>query len=102
MGLLSWLALLAWASLTFLASTVSRSAAAAAGIGFVALIGISIVAAIPQVGRWLPSGLDGPGLALATGAPVDGSVLATAIAGTVAIIVGAVVLAWLAFRRLEL
>lgn len=102
LGVLSWLSLMVWASITFLASTVARSAAAAAGVGFVALIGLSIVAAVPQIGRWLPSGLDGQGLALATGAPVDGEMLATAVVGTVGIIVGAVVLAWLAFRRQEL
>jgi ABC-2 type transport system permease protein len=102
MGFLGWLGLLAWASITFLASTVSRSAAAAAGIGFVALIGGSIVAAIPPVGRWLPPGLDGPAQALAGGMPVDGAVLATAIVGTIAIIAGAIGVAWLAFRRQEL
>jgi len=102
MGFLAWLALLAWAAITFLASTVSRSAAAAAGIGFVALIGISLVAAIPPVGRWLPPGLDGPAQALAGGTPVDGPVLATAIIGTAAIIAGAIGVAWLAFRRQEL
>ncbi len=40
---LSWLGLATWASITFLASTVSGSSAAAAGVGVVALIGISLV-----------------------------------------------------------
>ena len=52
-------------SITFLASTVSGSAAVAAGVGVVALIGVSLVAAIPQVGRFLPAGLDAPARALA-------------------------------------
>ncbi len=102
MGLLAWLALMAWGSITFLASTVARSAAAAAGIGFVALIGVSLVAAIPPIGRWLPSGLDGPAMALASGAPVDGGDLASAVIGTTALIAVAIVAAWLAFRRQEL
>jgi len=102
MGFLAWLALLAWASITFLASTVSRSAAAAAGIGFTALIGVSLVAAIPPVGRWLPAGLDGPAQALAAGTPVDGAALATAIVGTVVVIAGTIGAAWFAFRRQEL
>jgi ABC-2 type transport system permease protein len=102
MGFLAWLALLAWAALTFLASTVSRSAAAAAGIGFVALLGISLVSAIPPVGRWLPPGLDGPAQALAAGLPVDGADLASATIGTVALIVACVGAAWLSFRRQEL
>lgn len=102
LGVLAWIALLAWGSLTFLASTVLRSAPAAAGVGFVALVGLSIVAAIPPVGRWLPSGLDGPALAFATGADVDEAALATAIVGTLAIAFGSALLAWLAFRRQEL
>jgi ABC-2 type transport system permease protein len=99
---LAWLVLLAWASITFLASTVLKSAAAAAGVGFMALIGLSILSAIPPIGRWLPSGLDGQALALATGSEVDGAMLATAVVGTMAVIVGASVAAWLAFRRQEL
>jgi ABC-2 type transport system permease protein len=102
MGCLAWLALLAWASLTFLASTVSRSAAAAAGIGFVALIGVSLISAIPPIGRWLPPGLDGPAQALAAGLPVDGADLASAVVGTTALIAACVGAAWLSFRRQEL
>ena len=37
LGVLAWLGLGAWAAITFLASTVTRSTAAAAGIGFMAL-----------------------------------------------------------------
>jgi len=102
LGLLSWLALMAWASLTFLASTVLRSSAAAAGAGIGGLLGVSLLAVIPPVGRWLPSGLDGPALALATGSPFDVADLAAAIVGTVAIVVACVALAWAAFRRQEL
>lgn len=102
MGVLAWLALLAWASITFFASTVLRSAAAAAGVGFLALIGVSIVAAIPPVGRWLPAGLDPSGIGLATGGEVETAALATALAGTLLIIGGCIVASWLAFRRQEL
>jgi ABC-2 type transport system permease protein len=102
LAVLSWSFLIAWAAITFLASTVFRSAAAAAGIGIGALLLLSLVAAIPPVGRWLPSGLDGPALALATGNPVEPGDLATALAGTIVIVVGCVVFAWLSFRRQEL
>jgi len=101
-AILSWLSLMAWATITLLASTALRSAAAAAGIGIGALLVLSLLAAIPPVGRWLPSGLDGPALALATGKPFEPADLASAIAGTLAIIVGCVALAWLSFRRQEL
>lgn len=102
LALLSWLGLMAWASITFLASTVTRSAAAAAGVGVIALLVLSIVSAIPQVGRFMPSGLDPGALALAIGHDVKGPELATAILGTVVIIVGCTALAWLSFRRQEL
>ena len=54
-ALLAWLGLAAWAAITFLASTVTGSTAAAAGIGFGALLLLSIVAAIPNVGP-VPAG----------------------------------------------
>jgi ABC-2 type transport system permease protein len=102
LALLSWLGLMAWASITFLASTVTRSAAAAAGVGVIALLVLSIVSAIPQVGRFMPSGLDPGALALAIGQDVKGPELATAILGTLVIVVGCAALAWLSFRRQEL
>ena len=102
LALLAWLGLMAWAAITFLASTALPSAAAAAGVGVGALLLISLVAAIPPVGRWLPSGLDPGALALATGQTVAGADLASAIVGTVAIIVASVVGAWLSFRHQEL
>ena len=67
LGVLSWLALSAWAALTFLASALTGSAIAAAGLGFVALLAISLVAAVPAITRWTPSGLSGAATALATG-----------------------------------
>ena len=39
MAALSWLALCAWAALTFLASAATGSTTLAAGLGFVALVG---------------------------------------------------------------
>ena len=68
MTLLSWLALCAWASLTFLASAATGSTTAAAGLGFVALVVISLGAILPAVDRLLPTGLAAPGIRLASGA----------------------------------
>ena len=101
LAVLAWLGLMAWAAITFLASTVLRSAAAAAGIGIVALLGLSIVSAIPTVGRWLPPGLEGPARVLASGGAVAMTDL-TAIAGTIAVIAVALGASWLSFRRQEL
>jgi ABC-2 type transport system permease protein len=105
MGVLIWLSLMAWGSITFLASTVFGSAAAAAGVGIAALLSLSIASAIPPVARWLPAGLDAPGRALALGQPMtsaDAAELATAVVGTVLIIAACLVVAWLSFRRQEL
>jgi ABC-2 type transport system permease protein len=102
LAIMTWLSLMAWASITFLASTVLRSSAAAAGVGVGALLGISLVAAIPPIGRWLPSGLDAQAMLLALGRPVEPADLLAALVGTLAIIGGSVVLAWLSFRGQEL
>jgi ABC-2 type transport system permease protein len=99
---LVWLGLMAWATITFLASTVLRSAAAAAGVGIVAVLVISLVSAIPAIGRWLPAGLGPSAAALATGGTIESGDLLTAIAGTCAIIGASLLGAWLAFRRQEL
>ena len=102
LGVLAWLGLGAWAAITFLASTVTRSIAAAAGIGFMAWLVLSIVAAVPNVGTVTPGGLAAPAIALATGAPVAlGDVLLPAVSTAVliAIVLGAS--AW-SFRRQEL
>jgi ABC-2 type transport system permease protein len=101
---LAWLALAAWASLTFLASAATGSTTAAAGLGFVGLIVLSIVAAVPAFDRYLPSGLAAPGIRIASGATasLDSGVLATAVAGTVVVIAASVVGAVVAFRHREL
>ena len=103
LAVLAWLALAAWAAITFLASTVSGSSAVAAGVGVVALIVVSLVGAVPQAARFLPAGLEAPARALATtGADLDAGVLATAVVGSVVLVAGSAVLAWLSFRRQEL
>lgn len=99
---LAWLGLAAWAAITFLGSTVTGSTAAAAGIGLGALIVLSIASAIPNVGRFLPGGLAGPALALASGTPVEvGDVALTVVSTLVLIAVAVAVAAW-SFRRQEI
>jgi ABC-2 type transport system permease protein len=104
LAILAWLTLLAWASLTFLASTVTASTTAAAGLGFVALIAVSLIAVVPALGRLLPTGLAGPANLIAAGqtAALDGGALATAVAGTLVLVLAAAGLAVAAFRRREL
>ena len=98
--LLQWLALVVYATITFLGSTLTRSALAAAGLGVGALIVIGILSIVPAIGRYLPTGLGEPARGLALGqAGVD--VVGPTIA-SVALVVGIVAVAWLAFRRQEL
>ena len=101
-AILAWLGIAAWAAITFLGSTVTGSAAAAAGLGFLALLVLSIAAAIPNVGRVLPGGLAEPAVALAIGAPVDVSDVVTPVIGTIAIIAASLGGAAWSFRRQEL
>jgi ABC-2 type transport system permease protein len=103
-AVLSWLALLAWAAITFLASAATGSTMAAAGIGFGALVVLSLLAVIPALDRLLPSGLAGAAalIALGQGATVDSGKLATALAGTFAVVGLAAAGAVAAFGRREL
>ena len=92
--------LLAAAAITFLGSTLTRSALAAAGLGVVAFIALGIIGIVPTIGRYLPTGLFDPARGLALGqAGVDA--LGPAIA-SVALIAALVGVAWASFRRQEL
>jgi ABC-2 type transport system permease protein len=104
LALLDWLALCAWAAFAFLASAATGSTTAAAGLGFVAWIGLSIAAVIPQLDRLLPTGLGEPayrlGASLTDG--MDIGRLATAVIGTVVIVAATVVASVAVFSRREL
>ena len=104
LAVLSWLALFAWAAITILASTATGSTTAAAGIGFVALVAISLLAVIPTLDHLLPTGLATPAAMLALGLTdaVDASQLLTAILGTVVIVGAAGAASVAAFRAREL
>lgn len=97
---LQWLALVAFAAITFVGSTLTRSAMAAAGLGVAAFIVLGIVSVVPTIGPYLPTGLGAPARALALGQPgVD--VLGPTIA-TIGLIAAMVAIAWAAFRQQEL
>lgn len=105
LGILAWLGLAAWAAITFLASAVTASAPAAAGLGFVALLVLSIAAAVPAIARLTPAGLTAPAHALASGTATVADLgldLWSPVVATVVIILGSLVLAGLGFRRREL
>jgi ABC-2 type transport system permease protein len=99
-AVLVWLSLCVFAAITFLASTVARSALVAGGIGIAALLVAGVLSALPVVGAYLPTGLWGLADQLAVGVvpdPLLGPVLAS-----VAIVIVAVGVAWWSFRRQEL
>jgi ABC-2 type transport system permease protein len=104
LAILAWLGLSAWAVITFLASTVTGSTAAAAGLGFIALLVLSLLAAIPAIGRFTPAGLADPASALAAGTSVGelGADLWVPVVATMVLIVGAVGVALFVFRRREI
>ena len=99
-AVLQWLTLMAWASITFVGSTLTRSSLAAAGLGIVAFIVVGILGVLPGIGAWLPTGLGAPGRALALGIAEPDAIVP--VLATIALLAGAGLIAWLAFRRQEL
>jgi len=99
-ALLQWLALVSFAAITFLGSTLTRSALAAAGLGVVAFIVLGIVSVVPTLGTYMPTGLGEPARAIALGLPGVDAVGPTI--ATVALIAALAGVSWLAFRRQEL
>ena len=99
-AVLQWLAIMAFAAITFLASTLTRSALAAAGIGVVAFIVIGVLSAFPAIAPYLPVGLGAPARALALGQPVEDAL--RPVLATIALVGASVAIAWLSFRRQEL
>jgi ABC-2 type transport system permease protein len=98
--ILQWLALVAYAAITFVGSTLTRSAVAAAGLGVVALIVLGFLGIVPAISRFLPTGLGAPARSLALGQgglDVVGPTIASVV-----LIAGLVAVAWLAFRHQEL
>jgi len=98
-AVLEWLALIAYASITFLGSTLGRSALAAAGLGIVGLFGLGIVSVLPNVGSWVPAALGGAARSLALGVRAD---VFASVAGSCILITAVIVASWLAFRGEEL
>lgn len=101
MAVFLWLTILAYAALTLLGSTLTSSVAGGAGFGVVALIVTSVVAALPTIGAFMPTALNGPAANLALGRPIVVD-LWQPLLGTLLFICVPFALAWLSFRRQEL
>jgi len=95
------IALIVYASLTFLGSTLTRSALAAAAIGIGGMIVLAVVSTLPAVAPYTPAGLSGdPARALALG--TDAGPLILPLLANLGTIAGLFALSWLAFRNQEL
>ncbi len=100
MAVLLWLTLVFYAALTFLGSVLTRSAMAAAGLGFVFFIITGVISVVPVLGDYIPQALGKPARALAIGA--DPGVFWGPLLASIAMIVLLYVASWLSFRRQEL
>jgi ABC-2 type transport system permease protein len=100
MALLMWWMCVAFAAITLLGSTVTRSAVAAAGIGLLAMLAFGIVGALPVVGDYALSSLGKPALDLMLGRD-PGQILGPVLFN-VALVPAVFGLTSLAFRRQEL
>jgi ABC-2 type transport system permease protein len=100
MAAILWWTMVVFVAIVLFASTVFRSAVAAAGFGFVAFLVLGLVVAFPIVGPWSPLGLLGPAQDLALGH--DAGDFLWPLAFNVAAVPALFAATWLAFRRQEL
>lgn len=99
MNLIAGLFLLVVLSLTFLASTVAPSTAAAGALAFAAFLLLALGSAIPRVGQASPARLLEWAAQVGLGQATAGAWAAVAI--SLALIVAALAVAWLRFDRQE-
>ena len=89
---------LVYVALTLLCSVLARSQAAAGGLALGVLIGLAVLGAIPQIGRYLPGELVNWAARLMS----SGAAAWPALGVSLALIAGALVAAWWRFERQEL
>ena len=96
-SLLILLAIMVIAAFTFLGSTLFRSSVPAAGVGLAALAVTAVLSAVPGIGEYMPMGMYGPAREMALGH--DPGDLVAPVLVNMGMMVGALFLAWLSFRR---
>ena len=100
--LLGWLATLVFVGITLAASASVASPAGAAAVGLAAFGVVSLASTVPTLNPWLPTGLGEVGEALVLtelGSDVDPF---RTVGASVALLVVALLFAWLRFRRVDL
>ena len=100
MSLILWWMLVTFTAITILGSTVSRSAIAAAGLGFVAFLVLGLLVPIPLIGPWSPLGMLSPAEDLALGR--DAGNFLGPLLFNLALVPALFAATWLSFRRQEL
>jgi ABC-2 type transport system permease protein len=101
LNLFLWLYILVYVALTLLASTVVKSQAAAAGLGFGVMLIFAALGAIPHVGQYLPGQLVAWGTALLIGSPPSAQSW-PALAVSLGLIAACLLTTWAVFERQEL
>jgi ABC-2 type transport system permease protein len=100
MAAMLWWMTVIFTAITLLGSTLTRSAVAAAGIGVVAMLVLSMVGALPVIGPFMPSSLGKPAVDLALGR--DPGDFLGPLLFNLALVPALFVATWLAFRHQEL
>lgn len=99
MAALTGVYLTALLGITFLGSTLTKSLAVSAAVGFGGYLLISLLGSIPRLAPYLPGDLLGRALAAGNGAL---QMAWGGLVSAVVIAVGCWALAWAVFRRVEL
>jgi ABC-2 type transport system permease protein len=100
MALLLWWMLVAFAAITVLGSSLTKSAIAAAGIGLVALLVLGIASSLPVIGDYMPTSLETIASNLVLGK--DPGFIAGPILFNIALVPVLFGITWLTLRRQEL
>ena len=100
MAAILWWVTVVFTAITMLGSTVTRSAIAAAGLGFIAFVVLGLLVTFPIVGPWSPLGILTPAQDLALG-KAAGDFL-WPLVFNVALVPALFAATWFSFRRQEL
>ena len=100
--LLAWLSALVYGAITLAASSAVRSPAGAAAIGFIAFAVLALASTVITLNPWLPTGLAEVAQATVLGELGPDVDPARTVAASIALIVVALGVAWLRFRREDL
>jgi ABC-2 type transport system permease protein len=100
--LLAWLSALVYGAITLAASSAVRSPVGAAALGFVAFAVVALASTVITLNPWLPTGLAEVAQATVLGELGPDLDPGRTVAASIGLIVAALGLAWLRFRREDL